>query len=305
MLLSFAEDTHNDIKLLVCKNLLGILIEFRTIKDNYVLNRIVTTFEIQARNNYIKQSIHNIIYKLIDNDIYVNEFLPIIIDTNHIRVLLKDDKHSDVVIDNMEDRFYKKDSFKCRNNLLKLIRGIKCKRLFDFYNLLNIGDNYKKIERESIIKSIIDGLILNYQEGKEINKYFINHIKNTGNIEISIMELLFKIKDESIEGVLMKMIRKNLTRSQEQKLILMISDNFFRKRKEFMLKLLEHSIFRSEMFITALIKVLYSFKINLYDSFIVYFFKDHYQPIVGKVIDEYDTVKHFDSFDDVVINLLE
>ncbi|ORD93147.1 hypothetical protein A0H76_1568 [Hepatospora eriocheir] len=119
------------------------------------------------------------------------------------------------------------------------------------------------------------------------------------------MELLFKIKDESIEGVLMKMIRKNLTRSQEQKLILMISDKFFRKRKEFMLKLLEHSIFRSEMFITALIKVLYSFKINLYDSFIVYFFKDHYQPIVGKIIDEYDTVKYFDSFDDVVINLLE
>ncbi|ORD99763.1 hypothetical protein A0H76_229 [Hepatospora eriocheir] len=101
------------------------------------------------------------------------------------------------------------------------------------------------------------------------------------------------------------MIRKNLTRSQEQKFILMISDNFFRKRKEFMLKLLEHSIFRSEMFITALIKVLYSFKINLYDSFIVYFFKDHYQPIVRKIIGVYDTVKHFDSFDDVEINLLE
>ncbi|ORD95737.1 hypothetical protein HERIO_2254 [Hepatospora eriocheir] len=78
-----------------------------------------------------------------------------------------------------------------------------------------------------------------------------------------MVELLFKIKYESIKGVLTKMIRKNLTRSQEQKFILMISDNFFRKRKEFMLKLLEHSIFRNEMFITALIKVLYSFKIHL------------------------------------------
>ncbi|ORD99024.1 hypothetical protein A0H76_1540 [Hepatospora eriocheir] len=103
------------------------IIEFRTIKDDYISKRIITTFEIQARNNYIKQSIHNIIYKLIDHDIYVNEFLPIIIDTNHIRILLKDDKHSDVIIDNMEEWFYMKDSFKCRNNLLKSIRGIKCK----------------------------------------------------------------------------------------------------------------------------------------------------------------------------------
>ena len=132
MLLSFTENTHNDIKLLVCKNLLGILIEFRTIKDDYILNRIVTTFEIQARNDYIKQSIHNIIYKLIDYDIYINEFLPIIIDTKHISVLLKDDKHSDVIIDKIEDGFYKKDSFKCRNNLLKLIRGIKCKNSLNF-----------------------------------------------------------------------------------------------------------------------------------------------------------------------------
>ncbi|ORD95254.1 hypothetical protein HERIO_2611 [Hepatospora eriocheir] len=84
MVLSFAENTDNDIKLLICKNLLGILIEFRTIKDDYISNRIITTFEIHARNNYIKQSIHNIINKLIDNDIYVNEVIPIIIDKNHI-----------------------------------------------------------------------------------------------------------------------------------------------------------------------------------------------------------------------------
>ena len=77
----------------------------------------------------------------------------------------------------MEEWFSKKNSFRCRNNLLKLIRGIKCKKLFEFYNLLDICDNYKKIERESIIKSIIDGLILNYQEGKEINRYFIDYIK--------------------------------------------------------------------------------------------------------------------------------
>ncbi|ORD92804.1 hypothetical protein A0H76_2870 [Hepatospora eriocheir] len=87
MLLSFTQNTHNDIKLLVCKNLLGILIEFRTIKDDYILNRIITTFEIHTRNNYIKQSIHNTIYKLIDNDIYVNEVILIILDTNHIKVL--------------------------------------------------------------------------------------------------------------------------------------------------------------------------------------------------------------------------
>ncbi|ORD98934.1 hypothetical protein A0H76_1684 [Hepatospora eriocheir] len=53
-LLSFAENTDNDIKLSICKNLLKILIEFRTIKDDYILNRIIITFEIQARNNYIK-----------------------------------------------------------------------------------------------------------------------------------------------------------------------------------------------------------------------------------------------------------
>ncbi|EOB11314.1 hypothetical protein NBO_1295gi001, partial [Nosema bombycis CQ1] len=74
-LLVYAENQRNDTIYETLKNIKDLLISKGEVKDWYVKQRIVKTFEINLKNIFIKFKVLKLVYQLLKNNIYFLELI--------------------------------------------------------------------------------------------------------------------------------------------------------------------------------------------------------------------------------------
>jgi hypothetical protein len=172
-LLVYAENQRNDTIYETLKNIKDLLISKGEVKDWYVKQRIVKTFEINLKNIFIKFKVLKLVYQLLKNNIYFLEliypFLNKLGDKKELEDFVIENCKSlffiqkEIILENLEDFYFKNTNFKSRYSLLKLIGevevdlGIYIK--FGEGIDLNLPEEHLKI----LLKLLLNGMALSLE----------------------------------------------------------------------------------------------------------------------------------------------
>lgn len=214
-LLSFCENQHNDTIYYALKNIKDILlnVELDSI-DTYITNRIIKTFENYSKNKYIGAKVLILIEKLIDSDVYTDDFICIIVNllnTYRSKYLQNNfERFKKEIIFNAEDFFHKNDNYRSQANVLKFLLDKKDPEVFEFVNGIYVDDKYTEVEKDILYERIIKIIYNNIKNSSQttFNLSLINYMRNyTGKscmLYLYIVKVLFVTKDKYCTTFILK-----------------------------------------------------------------------------------------------------
>ncbi|EOB15531.1 hypothetical protein NBO_2g0023 [Nosema bombycis CQ1] len=172
-LLVYAENQRNDTIYETLKNIKDLLISKGEVKDWYVKQRIVKTFEINLKNIFIKFKVLKLVYQLLKNNIYFLEliypFLNKLGDKKELEDFVIENCKSlffiqkEIILENLEDFYFKNTNFKSRYSLLKLIGEVEV----DLEIYIKFGEgidlNLPEEHLKILLKLLLNGMALSLE----------------------------------------------------------------------------------------------------------------------------------------------
>lgn len=326
-LLSFCENQRNDVIYMTLKLLKDLIKEAKEkkskiLESHYIKGRLIKSFEMGARNQYIKEKIIQIIGILIRADVFAEEFIDVLvgrlIEKGKPLSLIENILQSvfmsreEQIFNGMEDFYFKNDNFRCQHNLLKFLSKLdlksssQCINFFNFYNqALNSLEEYPQDQRDLIVDLIVNGLSVTIQDGCIVDKIDVirKYIKSPRSI-ISCLNLLIKTKDVHSESYILKVSRTTLLRNTKyEPLFLNMIQQI--ENKDLFGKLIDNSFHYSVPAILSLMIIAKSKKIALKSMYSLVLFKKHYHPVVRHISTKFlknEEIQQFDPFDKVYLD---
>ncbi|KAI5170045.1 hypothetical protein PAEPH01_1203 [Pancytospora epiphaga] len=310
-LLFFVENQRNDVIYHVLKNLRDLLRE-NVIDEPYIRGRIIKCFERGVKNPYVKNKVLDIVTVLTRAGIYSEDFLSIIVERlmekgetltiveNSIRSLFL--KYEGTIMANIEDFYYKNDSFRVQYLILRFLSTIDfviSTDVFDFYNgaLSTLDNEYAADQRALMLDLIINGLSKSVSGDSVIERIdLIRSYQGSPQVVLSALRLLVKIKDSYVESYVLKTLRSLILRKtkQEPELLNVVSGL---ENKDLIGKLVNSCFYYSVEFIISTMILAAEKGVNLSQLYSLTVFTRHYHPAVrdsavrlqrGEVLTPYD-----------------
>ncbi len=320
-LLSFTKNRRNEVILLVMKNLTGILGDLKEEIGNFeyfLKTKIINAFCINSSNFHVGEQVLKLVENLIDMEIYEEEMFQLLLkskkrkNSNFIKEKLKEEKYQEFLIENLEDSYYKHDTYNGQLSVLKTLEGVKSKLLFDFYNSAVISDEYSLTEKITLLNQIIKGLVLNFQPGVDINNAdFIKNSIGKGLVDKDLskmlvtngLELLSKMGDSDIKNVMLRSLRFKIIEESNFVKILRSLDK--KIKKELLPDLISFIFPYSPEFISSFLLEYDKCKFKEV-NWLLFIMKDHWHPTVRylatKMINRESFIE-MDPFDKVMFEL--
>lgn len=317
-LLQFCENQRNDVIYLTLK-LVRDLIKERPVDSIYIRGRIVKSFEMGAKNQYIKDKVVEILGVLVRAGIYAEDFVNILVSRllekgktltlveNGLRSVFP--AHEDLLFQGTEDFYFKNDNFRCQYNVLKFLQYLEPRNkgaFFDFYDrALSSLDEYPQDQKDLMIEILVNGLSRTISEGDTITSIdLIRHYVKSSRSIISCINLLIKTRDPYTESYILKVSRTTILRNtkHEPEFLNMICrlDN-----KDLFSKLIDNSFYCSIQSILSLMLIACSKGIEIHSMFSLRLLSNHYSPVVREVASRMlrkEKIQEFDPFDRVYVD---
>lgn len=320
-LLQFCENQRNDVIYSTLK-LVRDLIKEKSVENIYIKGRIIKSFEMGCKNQYIKEKTIEIVGVLMRADIYTEDFINILISRliekgkalTLVENALKStfSVHEALIFEGIEDFYYKNDEFRCQYNLLKFIKNLEvssCKeRFFSFYNqALSSLDEYAKDQKDLMIELLVNGLSSTIYNDCRVDSIDLirSYVKSPRSI-ISVLNLLIKTQDPYTESYVLKVSRTSILRNTkyEPEFLNMI---FSIDNKDLFAKLIDNSFYYSVPSILSLMFIGIAKQIEINSMFSLRLFATHYNPVVrdiaSKILNR-EKIIEFDPFDTVYLENL-
>ncbi len=318
-LLYFANDQRNDIIYLVLKNIRDLL-KNKKVDDFYIKTRIVKSFEVAVKNQYIKDKVIEIIGVLIRAGIYEEEFLIILIERldekgTALKAIEKEIRsvffrHKNLIIEHIEDFYYKNDSFRPQHSVLKFLSTIEFTEIsimFDFYNqaLTTLDPAYPTEHKDLMMELIINGLNKSYVKDKPIERIdLIRTFISSSKTAIASLLLLKKINDPYLEAFALRAAKSDILRNTiyEAHFLNIINDI---NSTDLIIKLANTCFYYSVSYILGILMISSSKLIDNSKLVSLHIFIKHYHPFIQKValkILNNEKIEPFDSFDPILLS---
>lgn len=317
-LLQFCENQRNDVIYSTLK-LLRDLIKERPVESIYIKGRIVKSFEMGAKNQYIKDKVVEILGVLVRAGIYAEDFVNVLVsrllEKGKTLMLVENalksvfPVHEALIFQGVEDFYFKNDNFRCQHNVLKFLQSLEVgnkKAFFGFYDqALASLDEYPQDQKELMIELLVNGLSKTISEGDTITSIdLIRHYVKSSRSIISSLNLLIRTKDPYTESYVLKVSRTTLLRNtkHEPEFLNMICklDN-----KDMFSKLIDNSFYYSTQSVLSLMLIAHSKNIETHSMFSLRLLSNHYSPVVreiaGKMLRR-EKIQEFDPFDRVYVD---
>lgn len=185
-LLAFCENQRNDVHYYALKNIKDLMLSKKGPGNSYIKQRIVKSFDVNMRNQYIKRKVAELVYKLLEERV-------LFVDLIHLFVNKLGDKkdmsdyvagklhtlfpgNEEMILDGVEDFYFKNDSFRSRHVTLRFLAGLECEnkdKAFEVFNsiLQGFNESIPEEHRNILLEDLITGLAKNMAGGeKEISK---------------------------------------------------------------------------------------------------------------------------------------
>lgn len=316
-LLMFCENQRNDIiyktlKLVrdLCKNV--------KIESLYIKNRIIKSFEMGAKNQYIKDKVVEIIGVLIRAEIFPEELINVLISRliekgetlNIVENALKSCfiEYKSFIFEGIEDFYFKNDSFRCQHNILKFIQGLEITQDLKFFKFLDTAlstlDEYPQEQKDQMVELLVNSLAKSFVEGETItNIEFLRSYVKTARSAMSVLSLLIKMSDSYTESYILKVSRTTLLRNTkyEPEFLNLI---YTLENKDMFSKLVDNSFFYSVPTILSLMLIAHEKLVDTRYLFSLHIFMSHFNPLVRDVAKRLlnkEKIQKFDPFDKVYV----
>lgn len=317
-LLQFCENQRNDVIYSTLK-LLRDLIKERPVESIYIKGRIIKSFEMGAKNQYIKDKVVEILGVLVRAGIYAEDFVNILVS----RLLEKGKTlalvesalksvfpiHEDLIFQGVEDFYFKNDNFRCQYGVLKFLLGLETRNksvFFGFYDqALTSLDEYPQDQKELMIELLVNGLSKTISEGDAVTSIDLirRYVKSSRSI-ISSLNLLIRTKDPYTESYVLKVSRTTLLRNtkHEPEFLNMI---YKLENKDLFSKLIDNSFYYSVQSVLSLLLMAHSKDIEIHSMFSLRLLSNHYSPVVREIANRMlrkEKIQEFDPFDRVYVD---
>lgn len=300
-----------------------------SILDNYYIKgRIIKSFEMGVKNQYIKDNVVEIVGVLIRSEIFAEEFIDILIsrliEKGKTLVLVENALKSvfamyeEQMYYGFEDFYFKNDNFRHQHSLLKFIQNLDLlnskmsKLFFNFYNqALSNLEEYPQDQKDLMIELLVNGLASTIKindDNKDLYKIekidlIRKYIKTPRSI-ISCLNLLLKTNDLHLENYVVKASKTSLLRNSryEPEFLNMIIKI---ESKDMFKKLIDSSFSNTVASIISYMILGYFKGVNINEMFSLRLFTKHYHPIVRDLayrILKGDKIQMFDPFDKVFLD---
>ena len=316
-LLQFCENQRNDVIYTTLK-LLRDLIKEKAEVSLYIKARIVKSFDMGAKNQYIKDKVVEIIGVLARADIYTEDFINVLISRfiekgktlSIVQEALKSlfAANEELIFSGIEDFYYKNDNFRCQYEVLKFFQGTeiqKRKEFFRFYDQALTGiEEYPKEQKDLMLELLVNGLSNTVSRDDKVTciEFVRGYIKSARSI-ISVLKLLMKIADPFTESYVLRVSRTTLLRNTryEPEFLNLI---YTLTNKDLFMKLVDNAFYYSVQSILALMLMAGEKKADMSVMFSLNLFTKHQHPVVRDVamrLLEGEKIPAFDPFDKVYI----
>ncbi|ELA41123.1 uncharacterized protein VICG_01822 [Vittaforma corneae ATCC 50505] len=287
--------------------------------SSYIKSRIIKSFDMGVKNQYIKDKVLEIIGVLARAGIYEEDFINILVSRlieksttlkiveNALKSLFS--AHEQLIFEGVEDFYYKNDSFRCQHNVLKFLQNLEFKKekeFFRFYDtaLSSLDEEYPQDQRDLMIELLVNGLSRVVSPGDSVTSIDLvrGYIKSSRSI-ISVLNLLIKTNDPFTDTYVLKVSRTTLLRNtkHEPEFLNMIykldNSNLFAK-------LVDNSFYYSVQSILALLLMAYEKGVDAKTLFSLHLLARHYNPVVRDMSQKLlrkERMPMFDPFDSVYV----
>lgn len=297
-LLYFAKDQRNDVIYLVLKNLRDLVKE-KIPDDFYIKGRIVKSFEMGIKNQYIKDKVIEIVGVLIRAGVYQEEFVSILVERlgekGEVQTFIHEALQSvfhrfeELIVRCTEDFYYKNDNFKAQYYALRFLRKMEPvdKSIhFSFYDqaLTTLDETYFDNQKDLLMNQIITGLANSYVQGSTITS--INKVReciSSPQVTASALQLLVRTRDEQVGLFVLRAAKSMCLRGTPQECVLLnyveeIVDSGIGDGSALLGKLLNSCLYYTDEYIISLLLI--ASKMKLARQPVLWILVRHYHPII-------------------------
>lgn len=320
-LLQFCENQRNDVIYVTLKLVRDLIKENKEVSP-YIKSRIIKSFDMGAKNQYIKDKVIEIIGVLARADIFTEDFINILVsrllEKGKVLVAVEEalkslfSSNSDLIFEGIEDFYYKNDTFRCQLNVLKFLRPLeslalsKIKDFFRFYDsaLSGLDENYAQDQQDIMIELLVNGLSRTVSEGDTVSKIeLIRGYVRSSRTVVSVLNLLMKTGDAHVENYVLRVSRTTLLRStkHEPEFLNMI---YKLENRNLFSKLVDGSFYCSVQMILALLLMAYEKGVDVGTMFSLRVLNGHFNPVVrdtARKLLRGEKIAVFDPFDAVYL----
>ncbi|KMV66589.1 hypothetical protein M970_020650 [Encephalitozoon cuniculi EcunIII-L] len=212
-LLAFCENQRNDVHYYVLKNIKDLLISKKEVQNPYIKQRIVKSFAANLRNQYIKQKVVRLVYKLLEARVLFVDLIHLFInklgDKRDMSDYVIDKLHllvpgnEEVVLDGVEDFYFKNDLFRSRHVALRFLARLECEnreKAFGVFNsiLRDFNENIPEEHRNILLEDLVIGLGKNMGSEKICRTDIIRKAVHTEKMTFYGCKVLFGCRDGGV-----------------------------------------------------------------------------------------------------------
>ncbi|KAG5859510.1 hypothetical protein KMI_06g10340 [Encephalitozoon hellem] len=180
-LLAFCENQRNDVHYYALKNIKDLLISKKEVGNPYIKQRIIKSFGVSLRNQYIKKKVMGLVEKLLEKGVLFVDLIHLFINklgdkkdmTGHVidKLHLLFPGNEETILDGVEDFYFKNDLFRSRHVVLKFLSRLDCenkRKAFELFNniLRDFNENIPEEHRNILLEDLIIGLGKNMTDEK-------------------------------------------------------------------------------------------------------------------------------------------
>jgi hypothetical protein len=272
-LLSYVENQRNDVIYHALKNIRDLLVSKKGVADPYIKQRIVKSFEINMKNKYIKKKVVDLVHSLLHTGILFLELIHCFVDkigdkkelsayvVQKLQPLFP--CHEEILLDSLEDFYFKNDHFRARHAALELMAGLECSnrgKMFQIFDAILSGfhKNIPEEQRNILLEDVIMGLGKNITNEKITRIELIREATYTEKTILYGLRVLTVVDDPEAVSFLAQALRSNKMRdSQRLPDFLNTIDELGRKRgrNEFYRELIDTSFLYTHQYVVAVLVI--------------------------------------------------
>ncbi|KAH9412041.1 hypothetical protein HK407_02g02630 [Ordospora pajunii] len=230
-LLAFCENQRNDVHYHVLKNIRDILVSKKKVDDFYIKQRIVRSFDVNLRNEYIKKKVLRLVVDLLKKNILFIDLIHLFVnklgDKKEISEYVVDELselvpgHEEVVIDVLEDFYFKNDLFRSRHTFLRFVARLDFenkKKAFGLFNVIlkDFCQSMPEEHRNILLEDIIVGLGKNIENEQIGNVEIVRRAVHTEKMIFYAGKILLRIKDARVVEFFKEAIKSHKMRDSKR-----------------------------------------------------------------------------------------
>ncbi|AFN82537.1 Nucleic-acid-binding protein [Encephalitozoon romaleae SJ-2008] len=212
-LLAFCENQRNDVHYYALKNIKDLLISKREVGNPYIKQRIVKSFGVNLRNQYIKKKVIRLVEKLLEKGVLFVDLIHLFINklgdkkdtTSNVidKLHLLFPGNEETILDGVEDFYFKNDLFRSRHVVLKFLSKLDCenkRKAFEVFNniLRDFNENIPEEHRNILLEDLIIGLGKNMTDEKVCRMDIIRKAVHTEKMIFYGSKVLSNCKDSEM-----------------------------------------------------------------------------------------------------------